>query len=357
MGFVRMLCCSAYRGMNREQYNRDAILKHATSSVGQIELLVLVGIVIIFGGMLVWLGIGGQAGDFQLKYFKDALWLSWTIFFDPGTQTGFTPSERDSVLWFSAIFSVIGFSFNLVILGWIVDRVRSMLEHWQRTNDRITARDHAVVLGWTDQTLFLIGELAQYFHEVGFGSIVVVGELTESQMLSEIKMAFPGWHRWWRNVEVRCRKGTPTLVTRLHLWLRRLRRLHVLRQVRCWKGKPNEVEDLKRVSVSQARFVIVLGDSRDPREADYGMVSTLCALRCLPDQYALPPRFPIFADFQIKQNGRVAKRLVEPSRLHVTFGREVADRCLAFCALRPTEGQVAAGAKCKRAGDVCLLSK
>ena len=85
--------------------------------------------------------------------------------------------------------------------------------------------------------------------------------------------------------------------------------------------------------------------------------ATLCALRCLPDQYALPPRFPIFADFQIKQNGRVAKRLVEPSRLHVTFGREVADRCLAFCALRPTEGQVAAGAKCKRAGDVCLLSK
>ena len=312
MGFVRMLFDVVFS--KREQFNRDAVLKHATSSVGQIELLLMVGISLIFGGMLVWLGIGGHAGDFELTYFKDALWLSWTIFFDPGTQTGFSPSERDTVLWFSAIFSVIGFSFNLVILGWIVDRVRSMLERWRRANDRITARDHAVVLGWTDQTLFLIGELAQYFHEVGFGSIVVVGELTEAQMLSEIRMAFPGWHRWWRNVKVHC-----------------------------WKGKPNEVEDLKRVSVSHARFVIVLGDSRDPREADYGMVSTLCALRCLPDQYALPPRFPIFADFQIKQNSPVAARLVAPSLLHVAFGREVADRCLAFCALRPTEGQVRNG--------------
>ena len=74
-------------------------------------------------------------------------------------------------------------------------------------------------------------------------------------MNEEIKMAFPGRRHWWSHVTIRC-----------------------------WSGRPNEIEDLKRVSLKEAQFVIVLGDSRDAREADNGMISTLSALRCLPDR-------------------------------------------------------------------------
>ena len=69
------------------------------------------------------------------------------------------------------------------------------------------------------------------------------------------------------------------------------------------------------------------------------MISTLTALRCLPGRHVLRPHFPIFADFQIAPNSRVAARLVAPCSLHVVLGREVADRCLGFCALYPIKGQ------------------
>ena len=124
---------SAYQRLDphREQWNLRGWLKFFTSSFGQLLLLTFVGFILVFGGTLVWLAVGGPAGEFNLDAWKDSRWLSWTIFFDPGTQTGFAADERSVILWVALLFSVLGFGFNLVLLGWIVDWVRNTLEAWQ----------------------------------------------------------------------------------------------------------------------------------------------------------------------------------------------------------------------------------
>ena len=53
-------------------------------------------------------------------------------------------------------------------------------------------------------------------------------------------------------------------------------------RVRYYNGKPYEVDDLLKVAVYAAERVIVLGCSRRPRVADSQMLTTICALRCLP---------------------------------------------------------------------------
>lgn len=55
----------------------------------------------------------------------EAAWFSWGLFFDPGTQTGIMPDDKLSAKLVALIFSVIGFVFNLVVLGLIVDKVTS----------------------------------------------------------------------------------------------------------------------------------------------------------------------------------------------------------------------------------------
>ena len=52
--------------------------------------------------------------------------------------------------------------------------------------------------------------------------------------------------------------------------------------MRYYRGKPYEVDDLLKVAVYSAERVIVLGCSRQPRVADAQMLTTICALRCLP---------------------------------------------------------------------------
>ena len=94
-----------------------------------LALLALVAAFLILTGALAWMAAGrcsgNEADDPCLEMadsqdFRQALWLSWGVFFDPGTQTGLpgkAPAEHHFVL---LVFSVFGFLFNLVVLGLIV---------------------------------------------------------------------------------------------------------------------------------------------------------------------------------------------------------------------------------------------
>ena len=152
------------------------------------------------------------------------------------------------------LFSVAGFILNLIFLGLIVDTCRTLIEKWRLIHHRVIANDHTVVLGWTDKTLFLLGELAEEMidSKEGRGTIVVLGELDPIEMQMEVKVAFPDWTAKWRKVRLRFKQG-----------------------------KPFEVDDLEKVSVHSAARIIVLGNSRKPRDADAQMLTTICALRCL----------------------------------------------------------------------------
>ena len=68
------------------------------------------------------------------------------------------PPRHKIVLLF---FSVCGFTFNLVVLGLIVSMLGSLLDRLRRRYQVVVANRHTVILGWTDRTLFLMGEMAE----------------------------------------------------------------------------------------------------------------------------------------------------------------------------------------------------
>ena len=166
------------------------------------------------------------------------------------------------------------------------------------------ANDHAVVLGWTDKTIFLIEEIATMLAtraEEGEGAgrgcarggckrgccrgdgccggcsaccggararwlrrwasalvwrrrrvtLIVLGDaISEDDMVAELNVAFPGRRRRWPTLNIVCRVGSPT-----------------------------EIDDLEKVCVHSARHVLVLGGSRSAREADAQALTTVLALR------------------------------------------------------------------------------
>ena len=52
------------------------------------------------------------------------MWFSWGVFFDPGTQTGIESIAKGQEKFVAVTFSVLGFVFNLVFLGIVVEQVR-----------------------------------------------------------------------------------------------------------------------------------------------------------------------------------------------------------------------------------------
>ena len=88
--------------------------------------------------------------------------------------------------------------------------------------------------------------------------------------------------------------------------------------MRGYRGKPYEVDDLMKVAVYAAERVIVLGCSRKPRVADSQMLTTICALRCLPGARFLTPNTNVIAELKQPQT--------EPVVLHIGGDMESPNR-------------------------------
>jgi hypothetical protein len=184
----------------------------------------------------------------------------------------------------------------------------------------IIANGHFVVLGWSERTLFLLAEAAQMLSdrdEQG-GEIVVLTELDEQQMLSEVNIVYPDWRKRWPNV--------------------------VLRYM---QGKPYEIADLMRVSVFAAHHVMVLGLSRRPREADSQVITMLCALRCLP--ISMSPQCLVVAEMRQSQAKSVARQLFistgeeESAEVLPVAAAQAVDALLVMCTVSPLAGRALMG--------------
>ena len=145
-------------------------------------------------------------------------WESYTYFVDPGTQTGLLLEVDGSASVVTAVVvSLIGFTWVLVVFGFIVERMGTIMEDWRRQHQRILAHGHTLVLGWTGKTLFLLSELAQMLTDGPHrgGTIVILGELDTHDMREEVQTAYSDFRQRWPRVQ-------------LHFWT----------------GKPYEVDDL-----------------------------------------------------------------------------------------------------------------
>jgi len=63
---------------------REFLLGHV---VGQFVMLGLIAVGLICGGTVAWIACGRSRTEDYNRSLREALWFSWGVFFDPGTQT------------------------------------------------------------------------------------------------------------------------------------------------------------------------------------------------------------------------------------------------------------------------------
>jgi len=163
----------------------------AGTGTGQTTFLALIGGTVITMGMIVyanapWIEPGSDA---QMTYLE-ALWVSWTMFTDPGTQTG-VETHAESIEKIVAVWiSLSGYVFFLSVMGIVVDVVRKTLDDWKTFKSQVIANEHTLILGWTSKTLFLVQQLLMGQRDLGDDSttkdIVIMADVTPEELI-EVK--------------------------------------------------------------------------------------------------------------------------------------------------------------------------
>jgi hypothetical protein len=89
------------------------------SQLGQFTFLFCTAFSMVIVASVAWdsFGHNSESDDAVIdeeRRWRSALWFSWALFFDPGTQTGLSGYAQTEVLLCAGIISSCGFIFNLV---------------------------------------------------------------------------------------------------------------------------------------------------------------------------------------------------------------------------------------------------
>ena len=116
---------------------------------GQFTTLLGIACVMVLCSTWVWEGVKGDealAGDEYSRLngkWRVSAWHAWSLFIDPGTQTGIAGTSLFAVKCMGAIISIFGFIFNLTVLGFIVDFMRNLMERLGKLYGRDVCNDHS----------------------------------------------------------------------------------------------------------------------------------------------------------------------------------------------------------------------
>jgi hypothetical protein len=130
---------------------------------GQLASFMLLLLVITVASGVVWRNMHDEATDDDGDDYEGksdwaaVVWFVWNLLFDSGTAfEGLSSSASHKVFIVASVISVVGFVFNLTLLGFVVDRIREVLDEAKEIYGRDVCNDHILICGWTDKTLFLL---------------------------------------------------------------------------------------------------------------------------------------------------------------------------------------------------------
>ncbi|CAE6963500.1 unnamed protein product [Symbiodinium natans] len=290
---------------------------------GQLVSLVVGAVVLILSGTAVWSSVGGDpnAGS----SWEESMWMSWGLFFDPGTQTGVAADAPIKVKLAALIFSVLGFLYNLTFLGIIVEWIRSSMDTWTRTRSRVWFGRHVLVLGWSEKTLYLLNELFEAFHASGQRyPVVVLADRDQAEMHQDIQQYF------------------------LQLWEHMSffdRRWRMLSSLKIRQGIAHDTDSLDRAGASRAQEIIILSHHGDPNFADLETIRIVVALSSLRQ----PVTCQIFSEVQVQEVAKVLRRL--HARTEVIHARAASNHVLSLLATNHVIGTCFADLCSFTAGD------
>ncbi|KAK9082772.1 hypothetical protein Scep_029243 [Stephania cephalantha] len=197
--------------------------------------LLVATLLLIFLGGLALFGVTDDG-------LADCLWLSWTYVADSGNHAS---SEGVGPRLVSLSISFGGMLIFAMMLGLVSDAISEKFDSLRKGRSEVVEQNHTLVLGWSDKLGSLLNQLAIANESLGGGTVVVMAERDKEEMELDIaKMEFD-----FKGTSVICRSGSPLILA-----------------------------DLKKVSVSKARAIVVLAEDGNADQSDARALRTVLSL-------------------------------------------------------------------------------
>ncbi|CAI5527146.1 unnamed protein product [Closterium sp. Naga37s-1] len=248
---------------------RVDVLFSTHSYVKSLALLTATLVLIAVGGLALY-AVSGK----ERLVLADATWRAWTYVADAGNHAD---SEGVGPRVVSVSVSIGGMLVFALMVGLVSEGISEKVDSLRKGKSDVIEHNHTLILGWSDKLASLLKQLAVANESMGGGVVVVMAERDKEEMESEIsKMEFA-----FKGTSVICRDHRAAEAR----WLAPLAlplphrdeggppRLRMDQSC-----SPLVLADLKKVSVSTARSLIVLAK----------VLWRLCPARS-PNPHCFPP--------------------------------------------------------------------
>ncbi|KAI4324377.1 hypothetical protein L6164_023922 [Bauhinia variegata] len=254
-------------------------------------LLVATLLLIVLGGLALF---GATTDD--LAY---CLWLSWTYVADSGNHAS---SEGIGPRLVAVSISFGGMLIFAMMLGLVSDAISEKFDSMRKGKSEVVEQNHTLILGWSDKLGSLLNQLAIANESLGGGTVVVMAERDKEEMELDIaKMEFD-----FKGTSVICRSGSPLILA-----------------------------DLKKVSVSKARAIIVLAEDGNADQSDARALRTVLSLTGVKEGL----RGHIVVELSDLDN-EVLVKLVGGDLVETVVAHDVIGRLMIQCARQPGLAQI-----------------
>ncbi|KAG6406128.1 hypothetical protein SASPL_133726 [Salvia splendens] len=296
--------------LNKQLAYRVDVFLSVTPYAKPLALLVATLLLICLGGLALF----GVTDD----SLADSLWLSWTYIADSGNHAN---SEGFGSRLVSVSISFGGMLIFAMMLGLVSDAISEKFDSLRKGRSEVVERNHTLILGWSDKLVSsrivcpalkrklilgtqgsLLNQLAIANESLGGGTVVVMAEHDKEEMELDIgKMEFD-----FRGTSVICRSGSPLILA-----------------------------DLKKVSVSKARAIVVLAEDGNADQSDARALRTVLSLTGVKEGL----QAHIVVELSDLDN-EVLVKLVGGDLVETVVAHDVIGRLMIQCARQPGLAQI-----------------
>ncbi|KAG5233350.1 ion channel CASTOR [Salix suchowensis] len=256
-----------------------------------LALLVATVLVICLGGLAMFSVTNDSLAD--------CLWLSWTFVADSGNHAN---SEGIGPRLVSVSISFGGMLIFAMMLGLVSDAISEKFDSLRKGRSKVVEQNHTLILGWSDKLGSLLNQLAIANESLGGGIVVVMAERDKEEMEMDIaKMEFD-----FKGTFVICRSGSSLILA-----------------------------DLKKVSVSKARAIIVLAEDGNADQSDARALRTVLSLVGVKEGL----KGHIVVELSDLDN-EVLLKLVGGDLVETVVAHDVIGRLMIQCARQPGLAQI-----------------
>ncbi|XP_017409827.1 ion channel CASTOR isoform X2 [Vigna angularis] len=254
-------------------------------------LLVATLLLILLGGLALF---GVTTEDLA-----HCLWLSWTYVADSGNHAS---SQGIGPRLVAISISFGGMLIFAMMLGLVSDAISEKFDSLRKGKSEVVEQNHTLILGWSDKLGSLLNQLAIANESLGGGTVVVMAERDKEEMeldIAKVEFGFKG-------TSVICRSGSPLILA-----------------------------DLKKVSVSKARAIIVLAEDGNADQSDARALRTVLSLTGVKEGL----RGHIVVELSDLDN-EVLVKLVGGDLVETVVAHDVIGRLMIQCARQPGLAQI-----------------